>query len=278
MNYFDLFWIFLLFLAFLPSIKQRMMEGSRVRLIREIEKRRGSRVILLIHRQESMSFLGIPFLKYIDINDSEQILRAIRMTPEDMPIDLIIHTPGGLVLAAEQIARALKFHKGKVTVFVPHYAMSGGTLIALSADEIVMDENAVLGPLDPQIGGYPAVSIIKATELKEPKDLDDSTLILMDVSKKALSQMKTFVADILKDKLGERAEEVAEKLTSGTWTHDYPITVETLRELGIQVSTEMPEIVYDLMELFPQPIQHRPSVQFIPFPYKNGGEKRAENS
>ncbi len=277
MNYFDLFWIFLLFLAFLPSIKQRMMEGARIRLIREIEKRRSSRVILLIHRQESMSFLGIPFLKYIDINDSEQILRAIRMTPEDMPIDLIIHTPGGLVLAAEQIARALKAHKGKVTVFVPHYAMSGGTLIALSADEIIMDENAVLGPLDPQIGGYPAVSIIKATELKEPKDLEDSTLILMDVSKKAVSQMKSFVSEILRDKLKERAEEVAEKLTGGTWTHDYPITVEKLRELGIQVSTDMPEIVYDLMELFPQPIQHRPSVQFIPFPYKDRGEKRVEN-
>jgi len=43
-----------------------------------------------------------------------------------------------------------------VTVFVPHYAMSGGTLIALTADEIVMDPNAVLGPVDPQIGNMPA--------------------------------------------------------------------------------------------------------------------------
>jgi len=54
--------------------------------------------------------------------------------------------PGGLVLAAEQIAPALRRHSGTVTVFVPRYAMSGGTLIALAADEIVMDPNAVLGP------------------------------------------------------------------------------------------------------------------------------------
>ncbi len=273
MNYFDIFWIFLFFLAFLPYLKLRMMEGARLRLIRTMEKKRGSRVIILIHRQESMNFLGIPLVRFIDINDSEQVLRAIRMTPDEMPIDMILHTPGGLVLAAEQIARALKGHKGKVTVFVPHYAMSGGTLIALSADEIVMDENAVLGPLDPQIGGYPAVSIIKAVQQKEPKDLEDKTLILKDISEKAMVQMSNFVESLLRDRLGERAGEVARKLTGGTWTHDYPITVEELKGMGFEVSTEMPEIVYNLMELFPQPMQNRPSVQFIPLPYEGAPKK-----
>ena len=56
---------------------------------------------------------------YINIEDSEAVLRAIRLTPDDQPIDLILHTPGGLVLAAEQIAKALVDHKGKVTVFIP---------------------------------------------------------------------------------------------------------------------------------------------------------------
>jgi len=95
-----------------------------------------------------VSVLGVPVSNFIDIQDSEEILRAIRATPNDQPIDLILHTPGGLVLAAEQIARALVEHKGKITVFVPHYAMSGGTLIALAADEIIMDANAVLGQVD----------------------------------------------------------------------------------------------------------------------------------
>jgi ClpP class serine protease len=60
-----------------------------------------------------------------------------------------------------QIARALEAHKAKVTVYVPVYAMSGGTLIALAADEIVLGEFSMLGPIDPQIAGLPAASIVK---------------------------------------------------------------------------------------------------------------------
>src|SRR2546427_3545955 len=88
------------------------------------------------------------------------------MTDSHVPIDLVLHTPGGLVLAAVQIARALHEHQGKVTAFVPHYAMSGGTLIALAADEIVMSRHAVLGPVDPQLGQSPAASILKVLEKK----------------------------------------------------------------------------------------------------------------
>ena len=167
----------------------------------KLQKKRGSRVITLIHRQESLSLLGIPLSKYINIEDSEQVLRAIRMTPDDVPIDLIVHTPGGLVLAAEQIALALVRHKAKVTVFVPHYAMSGGTLLALAADEIVMDENAVLGPVDPQIGSYPAASILNVVQRKPIENIDDNTLILADVAEKAVFQVRETVLNILKENL-----------------------------------------------------------------------------
>src|ERR1700704_2114124 len=142
----DIFWIFLMMSMLQPWLRQKMLESARIRLMHKIEKQRNSRVIALVHRQETMSFLGFPLMRYIDVNDSEEVLRAIKLTDPDFPIDLIVHTPGGLVLAAGQIAQALKRHRGKVTVFVPHYAMSGGTLIALAADEIVMDSNAVLGP------------------------------------------------------------------------------------------------------------------------------------
>src|SRR5580658_3410194 len=132
----DFIWIFFLLSALQPLFRQRLVNLARTRKIALIEKQRGSRVILLVHRQETMRLLGFPVARYIDINDSEEVLRAIQMTGDDVPIDLILHTPGGLVLAALQIAEAIHLHKGKVTVFVPHYAMSGGTLIALSADEI----------------------------------------------------------------------------------------------------------------------------------------------
>src|ERR671915_471982 len=165
----DVFWFFLMLSAFQPVITRRLLEYSRQRMISKIENDRGSRVILLVHRQETMNFLGFPVYRYIDVNDSEEVLRAVHLTDKDVPIDLILHTPGGLVLAALQIAKAIKKHRGKVSVFVPHYAMSGGTLISLAADEIVMSEHAVLGPVDPQLGKYPAASVLKVIDAKAPK-------------------------------------------------------------------------------------------------------------
>src|SRR4030081_2294892 len=176
----DIIWLFFVFSALQPVLRQRYLEASRQRLIAKIEKQRKSRVILLVHRQETMSILGFPAYRYIDVNDSEEVLRAIHMTDQAVPIDIVLHTPGGLVLAALQIARAIHKHKGKVTAFVPHYAMSGGTLIALAASEIVMSEDAVLGPVDPQLGQYPAASILKAVARKPVAGVDDQTLILAD--------------------------------------------------------------------------------------------------
>jgi ClpP class serine protease len=148
-----IFWLIFFFLFLMPALRRYSLNKAREALISALEEKRNSRVITLIHRQESVGFFGIPFIRYINIGDSEQVLRAIRLTPPDMPIDLIIHTPGGLALASTQIANALVRHKGPVRVIVPHYAMSGGTLIALAADEIIMDPNAVLGPVDPQLQG-----------------------------------------------------------------------------------------------------------------------------
>jgi len=268
MDLINLLWLFLIISSIAPLFRQKIIETSRLRLMHQLEQKRGSRVITLIHRQESMSFLGFPIARYIDIEDSEQILRAVKMTDPNVPIDLILHTPGGLVLAAEQVANALAKHPAKVTVFVPHYAMSGGTLIALAANEIVMDENAVLGPVDPQIGNYPAASILKVLETKDRNEIDDQTLILADISQKAIHQVKATVKRIAGYHYpDEVAERLAEELATGQWTHDYPITVDEARALGLKVSTEMPAEVYQLMNLYPQTQQRRPSVEYIPTPY-----------
>ncbi|MBX6770320.1 MAG: ATP-dependent Clp protease proteolytic subunit [Chloroflexi bacterium] len=268
MSVLDLLWIFLILSTIQPVIRQRWLEWQRLSAFRRLEARRKSRVIGLIHRQETMSLLGFPIARYIDIHDSEEVLRAIQLTDPSVPIDLILHTPGGLVLAAEQIAHALARHPARVTVFVPHYAMSGGTLIALAADEIVMAENAVLGPVDPQLGQYPAASILKAVSRKEPKDLDDQTLILADMAEKAIQQVERFVCELLCRHLPEeRAAALARVMASGTWTHDYPISVKEARELGLPVSTDLPPEVFHLMRLYPQTSQRRPSVEYIPLPY-----------
>jgi len=259
------FWLALLLIVLVQVFGGRGLDKQRAALLAQFEEPRKSRVIAMIHRQESTSILGVPVAASISIDDSEAVLRAIRLTPAEQPIDVILHTPGGLVLAAEQIAKALVEHKGKVTVFVPHYAMSGGTLIALAADEIVMDANAVLGPVDPQLGDMPAASIVKVVEIKGPQRVGDEFLMLADMAQKARIQVATFVAQVLGKHMSEKQSiQVATILTEGRWTHDYPITVQAARQLGLKVSTDMPLTVYALMELYPQGGGLRPSVWYVP--------------
>jgi ClpP class serine protease len=272
----DLLFIFLIILALSPIVQLKLMDLRRARTMAAIQKARGTRVVSLIHRQEIMALLGLPIFRYIDIADSEEILRAIRLTPPDVPIDFIVHTPGGLVLATEQIAFALLRHPAPITIFVPHYAMSGGTLLALAADSIVMDPNAVLGPVDPQVGKYPAASILAAVAEKDRNEVDDDTLILADVSRKAIDQMTETVTAILNERLPKAdAERLARTLTEGRWTHDFPITVDQARALGLRVSTDMPQEFYHLMRLFPQPPRRRPSVFYVPLPSPEKDEKSA---
>jgi ClpP class serine protease len=268
-DFYSIFWLFFLFTSLQPVIQQRILIAQRVRAIRALEKERKSRVITLIHRREGFSLLGFPFGRYIDVEDSEEVLRAIELTDPSVPIDLILHTPGGLVLAAEQIAKALIRHKAKVTVLVPHYALSGGTLIAMAANEIILAPSAVLGPVDPQIGRFPAASIIAAVERKDVNEVDDETLILADVSRKAQTQVRDLVAEVLIANGSEppTARKIAEELSSGQWTHDYPISVEHAQVIGLPVSSELPDGVREMMRLYPQPRGRRPSVEYIELPY-----------
>jgi ClpP class serine protease len=169
-------------------------------------------------------------------------------------------------------------HRGKITVFVPHYAMSGGTLIALAADEIVMEEHAVLGPVDPQIAEYPAASLVRLADSKPISDIDDKTWILADVGRKAIEQIRSEVKSLLEGKYSpEKAEELARILTEGRWTHDYPITYEVAASLGLHVVKGIPLELYQLMSLYPQPVRHQPSVEYLPIPRFKGQLPRPDS-
>jgi len=269
---FNNIWVLFLFFTLLyPRLQQSALQRARRKELTNLGNRRGSNVITLIHRQETISLLGVPISRYIDIDDSEEVLRAIRLTPDDTPIDIIIHTPGGIALAATQIALALEAHPAKKTVMIPHYAMSGGTLIALAADEIMMDPHAVLGPVDPQLGDrqgtYAASSILKVVETKKTDELDDRTLYLAEESRKALAQIKGLVRTLVKDlREEEGVEKIVEELVSGKYTHDFPITAEeACKLLGECVNRELPREVYSLMSLYKMESRpRRPSVEFVP--------------
>jgi ClpP class serine protease len=277
MDFLDIIWLLFIVSALSPLVQRRLLESRRLSTMRRIEESRGTRLIALIHRQETLSLFGFPLMRYIDIQDSEEIIRAVKMTDDSIPIDIILHTPGGLVLAAEQVAHALLKHPSKVTVFIPHYAMSGGALVALSGDEIIMDENAVMGPVDPQVGKYPAASIIQAAESKPIDKVDDETLILADISRKAMKQVRRCVETILAEKMtAPEAAKLARILTSGKWTHDYPITLEEARSINLPVSTGIPDEIFHFMTLFPQPAARRPSVQYVPLPYREAPDGKGK--
>jgi ClpP class serine protease len=226
--------------------------------LEQVERKRRARIIALVHREDHFDY------RSIDIEDSEDILAAIRDTPSNRPIEIVLHTPGGMALASLQIARALKAHPARKTVFVPHWAMSGGTLIALAADEIVMDDHAVLGPVDPQLPfGLPAVSMLKPEELKHADAMSDDTIILADIARKALAESRKDVCDLLIGQMSENgACSIADDLISGRYSHGHPITVDAAREMGLNVSTNMPREITELLELFPRR-ERNASVRYV---------------
>jgi ClpP class serine protease len=275
----SLLWIFFILVSLQPALQRYVLVSRRRGKLEQISRTREAAVITLIHRQETMSLLGFPLVRYIDIDDAESVLRAIRETAPGRAIEIVLHTPGGLVVAARQIATALADHEGAVTAVVPHYAMSGGTLVALAADEIVMDAHAALGPVDPQLGQYPAASILAAVD--RPGVHKDETLILADVARKAVVQVESFTRRLLERQMEtERAADVAHLLATGTWTHDHPLQPTDLEELGlpIRVGVDAPE--RELMALYPQPRGRTPAVEYVPgepTPERPGMPRRRES-
>jgi ClpP class serine protease len=265
LNPLDLLWIFFILSSLQPVIQKSLLAMSRRRMLARIASRRDATVITLIHRQETLSLLGIPIARYIDIDDSESVLRAIRGTPPGKGIEIILHTPGGLVLAASQIARALHDHDGRVIAVVPHYAMSGGTLIALAADEIVIDRHAALGPVDPQLGQHAARSLVEVAEM--PGQHDDQTLLMADVGRKALRQIAVTVRMLLEKHMEPaRARDATTLLATGVWTHDHPLMAPELEQMGLPVRVGVPAEERTLMDLYPQPRGREAGVEYVPGP------------
>jgi ClpP class serine protease len=263
MGFWNLIWLFFIFSSLQPVVQKHMLAAARRRTLSAIAERSDATVITLIHRQETISLLGIPLVRHIDIDDAESVLRAIRETPAGKTIEIILHTPGGLVLAASQIARALHDHDGRVVAVVPHYAMSGGTLIALAADEIVIDRHAALGPVDPQLGQYPAASLVSVAE--RPGRHRDETLLLADVGRKALDQVEALVVELLEGHLpADRVRSVAHLLSSGTWTHDHPLMAPDLEQLALPVRVGVPDDVRGLLKYYAQPRNRESAVEYVP--------------
>jgi len=243
------------------AIREQIL-NERAKILRKLEKERGSKVITLIHRREPWLEANYGEETGIIIEDSEKVMMEIHRTAKDQPIDMILHTPGGLQLAAEMIAAALRKHPAKITAVVPFYAMSGGSMIALAADEILMEGFSVLGPLDPQIAGMASGAILEVLEKKPIESISDEMIIMADLAKKSIQEVKTFINWFLEEKEMDPNQKqlVADFLTGGYMAHTRPLSVETLTELQLPVKIGVPELVFDLFETYEIGSVQRPQV------------------
>jgi ClpP class serine protease len=272
-DFLSLVWLFFILSSLQPLAQKQMLMLSRRRALEALAKKRDATMITLIHRQETMSLFGFPLVRYIDIDDSQSVLRAIRSTEKGRTIEIVLHTPGGLVLAASQIAKALRDHDGRVVAVVPHYAMSGGTLIALAADEIVLEAHAALGPIDPQLGEFAAASLVEVASM--PGRHDDRTLLMADTGRKALRQMNVLATQLLEHHTTpDRARDLAYLLSQGVWTHDHPLLPSELESLGLPVRVGVPNEERVLMDLYPQPRGREPAVEFVPVPGRRASRRQ----
>lgn len=235
-------------------------EGSVARaksLIRRIEEERGSHVICVIHG-ENMESGGFSF------DDLEDVLCAIVASDRDKPLDIVLHTQGGNAFAGRQIARAIKSHRGRKTVFVPYYAMSAGSRISLAADQIVMGAHATLGPIDTQLYGWPAPSILQLVKLKPVETIKDEFLILAEDARKIMIEGRASACELLQGSYSHDGScAIADEMMSGRWTHGFPITAGVAKGLGLNVSTDLPDVFYDLVRCFRHADGEDPSVLFV---------------
>lgn len=207
----------------------------------------------MIHKKELWTEPGED--PEIGIEDTVKVLMEIQKTPKDKPIDMIIHTPGGYAVAAQMMAMAIKFHPAKVTVMVPFYAMSGGSLMSLAAGEIRMEKYSVLGPVDPQIptpgGMHPAGALATLIKTKPIQTISDKMVILAEAGNLEIENAKAFVIWLLEGKMDkQQAESVADFLARGYMAHATPITLDVARSLGLNVVEGVPDKVYELFKTF----------------------------
>jgi ClpP class serine protease len=227
----------------------------RAQLIAKLEQARGTRVLAIVNRDERRTMPMRLGREHIELDTAEQLLSVIRGIKPDQPVDIVLHTPGGEVTAALQIANALKAHRGRKTAFIPYYAFSAGTLIALTTDEIVMGPQAVLGPIDPQIRGIPAASLLRLRAEKSVDHIDDVFLVLADHAEKSLDEARSHACDLVNDAHKPSGTcALTDDLVSGVRTHGYPITVAEAKARGINVTTHIPDTVFALVDAYRDPM------------------------
>lgn len=185
---------------------QNGMRYRRQELIKEIEGATGSQLICCVGgtstaiRRDDVLFLS-DLLHNID---------------RGRPIDLLLHTPGGDMDAAEKLVSMISLAAGTAAfrIIVPDFAKSAGTLMALGSNSIVMSDSSELGPIDPQV----------VTE-------DRNGTVHLTAIQAYLDAFADFSAALKKDPQDPAAQAMLEKFDPAR-VHEYNAAIKRARSLA----------------------------------------------
>ncbi len=252
-------------------LKETMAVGSghdivRRKYIAELHKITGRNVI--VYYSGWLQKPPVPELQpllQVNDNDKNGFMATIHQLHRNLGLDLILHTPGGDAAATESVVHYLRQMFGtNIRAFVPQLAMSAGTMIALSCNEIIMGKHSNLGPIDPQIGTVPAHGIIEEfkraqSEISSARNSQEQmarvaswqpiiakyTPALIGECENAINWSSNMVREWLTTGMFEgnpRANEIAEKIVAElssheqTKTHARHIHFDQLRASGVKVT------------------------------------------
>jgi ClpP class serine protease len=209
------------------SISSRKTKCSLKKISKENKKS-----VMLIKHTES----GFFNQSMIDYKSLKEIQKAI-LDFGGEPFDLILHTPGGSIFYTLLISKMLQRYKGKIRAFIPSYSMSGGTVLALSCDEINMNDVSCIGPIDPQLGTLFKVGSAKAWKeiLKiKGKKAEDSSIAMNLTGEQYTKTIAKILSELVDGKVKDKKKFI-KFLTSGDIEHGYQIFRDDLIKFGLDV-------------------------------------------
>lgn len=131
----------------------------RRKYLKKLQRLTGRNVIIYYS-----GWLQKPNASGIQVNDADKngFMTVTHKLDRSKGLDLILHTPGGETAATESLVDYLRSMWGtNVRAIIPQLAMSAGTMIACSCNEIIMGKQSSLGPIDPQFKGIPAHGVVE---------------------------------------------------------------------------------------------------------------------
>lgn len=249
--------VFYLFSMLLGPLLIKKLTLLRLMIFKKMKKSNNG-IIVIKHTNSDLFSQSM-----IDRDTMEKIQEAL-LKMNGKPIDLILYTPGGEIFSASYISRMLRNYPGKIRSIVPTYSMSGGTLLALSTDEIYMNDYSSLGPIDPQLGNlfkFGSARSWKEVLKIKGKKADDSSISFKFIGEQYTKSIKENIKELLSDKIrGKELNNIVNFLTSGEIEHGFNITKNILRSKGLDIKDLSPRDNLGLVKLIksmPQGVSYK---------------------